>query len=432
LAFVRPLADAFAFGFGRGGVSIAAPQVTFVMAFLVVHVLAFLLVGPEGLRRPQAVYIALLLSTVGLLAGTAIGWRQFARPGLRHADPEPPTNTGSWLVALGIVLTAIGLVALATYLARIGTLPIFLPDAEQARVDAAVRGGAPARVLGLVALPGTWLLVAGAVAARNKRLFALAILALVIVVVSWLATANRAPAFVAAQAWILTAIFVGGRARVGRRALAAVVAAVALAVFAAGVFGAIRMSDRLVRSPDAHSDGSIQATLSELGKLTTIAVRGYLVVPIQNLEYTMDAVPDRIPWRSGYTYIQPLLTALPGRQTTFDLDLKQALGQDFRGGGTVPGLLGESYANFGPLGWLVVPALVAWLLQWSFWFASRQRSAAAWTLHAYLLVQSIGALLSGLSVASPFPVIATVLLGIMTWLDLRTRRRAGMVMSSRA
>jgi hypothetical protein len=432
LAFVRPLAHAFAFGFGRGGVSIAAPQVTFVMAFLVVHVLAFLLVGPAEFRYPLAVPLALALSTVGLFTGTALGWRQFARAGFHGRDAEGPANGGSWLGAAGVLLTVVGLTALATYLARIGTLPIFLPDAEQARVDAAVRGGAPARVLGLVALPGTWLLVAGAVAARSKRLFTLAVAALAIEVALWLATANRAPAFVAAEVWILTVIFVAGRARLRRRALVAVAAAVALGVFAAGVFGAIRMSDRPNQTPDARAEGTAQAGVNELVKLTTIALRGYLVVPIQNLEFTMDAVPARIPWRLGYTYLQPVLTALPGRQTTFDLDLKEALGQDFRGGGTVPGLLGESYANFGPLGWLVVPALVAWLLQWSFWFASRQRSAAAWTLHAYLLVQSIGALLSGLSVASPFPVIATVLLGIMTWLDLRTRRRAGMVMSSRA
>jgi len=418
----RSIAAAVGFGFCQGGVSIAAPQVTFALAFLLVYALSFFVVGPSEFRRPQAVYLALLLGLVGLVIGTAIGWSQFAAPSSSRAEGVlRPTGSGSLLASMGMLLTIIGVLALTAYLARIGTLPIFMPGAEQARVDAATRGGAPLRVLGVVALPGTWLLATGSVVVRNKSLFALAVAALTVVVLLWLATANRAPAFVAVGVWVLAAIFAAGRARLGGKALFAVATAVAVGVLAAGLFGAIRASDRLAQVRDAPAAGRAPVGLDGLVKLTTIAVRGYLAVPIQNLEFTMDAVPTRIPWRLGYTYVQPLLTALPGRQTTFDLDLKEALGQDFRGGGTVPGLLGESYANFGPLGWLVMPALVAWFLQWSFWFAWRQRSAAAWTLHAYLLVHSVLALLSGLSVASPFPVMAISILGIVTWLDLRAR-----------
>jgi oligosaccharide repeat unit polymerase len=124
----------------------------------------------------------------------------------------------------------------------------------------------------------------------------------------------------------------------------------------------------------------------------------------------MDAVPAHLSWRLGYTYVQPLLTALPGHQTTFDQDLKAALHQVYAGGGTVPSLLGESYANFGPPGWLVVPLLLGFLLAWLYRSALARNDPAWWALYAYAIVAVLNANLSGLSVASVFPLIGTIVL----------------------
>jgi oligosaccharide repeat unit polymerase len=155
--------------------------------------------------------------------------------------------------------------------------------------------------------------------------------------------------------------------------------------------------------------------------LTQISIRGYLRVPVQNLLYTVDAVPERIGWRLGATYLLPVVTILPGRQQTFDAQLKEALGQRYAGGGTVPGLLGESYANFGPVGWFVVPAAVAFLLSRLYRRAVFARSPAWWALYGYAMIHVASANLSGLSAASIFPWAAFGVLTIpILWPRVRT------------
>jgi oligosaccharide repeat unit polymerase len=124
----------------------------------------------------------------------------------------------------------------------------------------------------------------------------------------------------------------------------------------------------------------------------------------------MDAVPEHLSWRLGYTYMQPLLTVLPGHQTTFDQDIKTALNQTYPGGGTVPTFLGESYANFGPPGWFAVPLVLGFLLVWLYRRALARNDPAWWTLYAYAIVAVVNANLGGLSVASIFPVMGLVVL----------------------
>ena len=136
------------------------------------------------------------------------------------------------------------------------------------------------------------------------------------------------------------------------------------------------------------------------------------MVPIRNLGYAMDAVPERIGWRSGLTYLQPLITVVPGKQTTFDADLKFALNQHYAGGGTVLGLLGEAYVNFGVVGWFIVPFLVGVAIT-ALYRATRRGPPELITLYAYAIVHvSIGGVLSGLAMASIFPYEAYAVLGL--------------------
>jgi oligosaccharide repeat unit polymerase len=124
----------------------------------------------------------------------------------------------------------------------------------------------------------------------------------------------------------------------------------------------------------------------------------------------------------GYTYVQPIVTVLPGRQSTFDQDLKAVLYQDYAGGGTVPSMLGESYANFGPIGWIVVPAISAFVLVRLYRFAHEQRTVAAWALYAWVLVHLVNATISGIIVANIFPYPAMVILGGAALLTRRPLR----------
>jgi hypothetical protein len=410
----RTVIGAASYSLGPGGVSIAAPQLVFTTAYLLVYGLGLATVGLEHLRRPELVILAVVLGAVGVVLGAILGWARFGEAhGYPRGSLAPGLIHSGRAAALGTVLCGIGLVSLALYFSRIGGLPIFMSNAEEARVEAATRGGAVLRATGLLALPGAWLLVAHAAASRRRSWAALAAVVLVVVGLLWLGTANRAPAFLLWEVAVLGALYVGGKDRLGVRALALLIPLVLGAVLLAGFIGAVRLSSA-PGSQDAGGQATETVDVARLAALTKTAIEGYVRVPIQNFEYTMDAVPDRIPWRLGYTYLQPILTALPGRQTTFDLDLKAALGQDFAGGGTVPGLLGESYANFGPPGWFFVPAALAFSLQWAFWVARRLNTSVAWLFYAYLVALATGALVGGLSVASPFPFIAVALLGTAT------------------
>ena len=236
----------------------------------------------------------------------------------------------------------------------------------------------------------------------------LAALAVVVVAVGLALTGNRSPAFQAVEIALFAGLLAAGRWRFGRRGVALLACFALVVVLVAGLFGAFRSGSREVYGPPVP--GAVART-PNYPALTAIAIKGYLVVPIQNLGYTMNAVPERIGWRFGMTYLQPALTILPGKQTTFDADLKAALQQTYAGGGTVPGLLGESYANFGPIGWFLVPLLAGAAIT-ALYRVSQAGTPELAVFYAYALAQiSIGGVLAGISMASVFPVEAVLALG---------------------
>lgn len=385
--------------FSGGGLAWASPAVFTVGGYAGFYGIGLALFGPSS-RLPVFV-LAVSLGLAGLLIGMSLGWRAASKP-IRTQPVDPPH-----LTQYGLLLLVTGLIALVAYFVAIGDIPLFRPDLERSRVVAAEEGGAPLRVLSLLALPGAWLLVAQAAAARDRRGRAMAGLAVAALAVGFALTGNRSPAFTAVEIALITGLLAAGRARLGGRGVAFLALVGLLFVLGAGLFGAFRLASR----SDLDGPRSASGHPLDVPTLTGIAIRGYLVVPIQNLGYTMDAVPDRIGWRFGLTYLQPLLTVLPGKQTTFDADLKAALGQQYAGGGTVPGLLGEAFANFGPVGWFVVPMVVGAAI------TALYRVSQAWSpelaaLYAFAIAHvSIGGVLSGLLMASVFPFVAYGALG---------------------
>jgi hypothetical protein len=210
---------------------------------------------------------------------------------------------------------------------------------------------------------------------------------------------------------IAIVVLTSRRERLRPREIAGLAGVAAVLVLAVGMLGAVRIASGLPPGSPVRFD-----------QLTQQAISAYVRVPVQNLGFALEAVPDRIGWRLGYTYVQPLLTALPGKQTTFDQDLKTALQQVYPGGGTVPGLLGEAYANFGPPGWFLVPFLLG---AWITWLS--RKVAAVGTpelraLYAFAIVHAVGAFIGGLHVASPFPAIAYLVLGAAAVLSSRRGR----------
>lgn len=379
----------------------ASPAVFTVGAYVGFYGIGLVLSRPSP--RLTVMAIAVALGLAGLLVGIGLGWRAVAASTRRQAVDR------RLLTRYGLLLLGVGLVALVAYFVKIGYVPLFQPGLEQSRVDAAEEGGAPLRVLSLLALPGVWILVAQTVAARDRRGIVMAALAVAVVALGFALTGNRSPAFTVVEIAVITALLAAGRDRLGGRGVALLALVGIVLVLGAGLFGAFRLASRSdVYGPPVPN---AQPQPPDYPSLTAIAIKGYLVVPIQNLDYTMDAVPDRIGWRFGLTYFQPVLTVLPGKQTTFDADLKAALHQRYAGGGTVPGLLGEAFANFGPIGWLAVPFLVGTAI------TALYRASMAWTpalaaLYAHAIVHvSVGGVMSGLAMASVFPFLAYAVLG---------------------
>jgi hypothetical protein len=253
------------------------------------------------------------------------------------------------------------------------------------------------------------MLVAQAASRRDRRGLVIAAGSVAVVCLGFALTGNRSPAFLVVEVAIVTALVAAGKDRLGGKGVASLALVGMLLVLGGGAFGAFRLaSQHSFYGPLVPGE---QVPSPNYPALTAIAIKGYVVVPIQNLDYTMIAVPERIGWRFGTTYLQPLLTVLPGKQTTFDADLKSALGQHYAGGGTVPGLLGEAYANFGPMGWLLIPFLAGAAVT-VLYRAGRGGGPELAVLYGYAIVHvSIGGVLSGLFMASIFPLEAYVIIG---------------------
>lgn len=88
----------------------------------------------------------------------------------------------------------------------------------------------------------------------------------------------------------------------------------------------------------------------------------YLGIGYKNFSDVLQLFPSVIPYEYGQTYLGPVLTVLPGTQYTLDMQIKEALGQSYLGGGTIPSALGEAYANFGLIGCFIIPFFTFLLL----------------------------------------------------------------------
>ena len=404
------LRDAYRDAFAGRRLAWASPAVALVSAFLGFYGLGLLVtfgsLGPDL----AVVLTAIALGLIGMLVGVGLAWG-------RPVPSEPAAQATTRLTGtLGVALAAVGLIAMIAYFVRIGDIPLLRPGLEQARVDAAEEGGAALRVLAMLAIPGCWLVLASAVHRRNVRTITIGAILTIVVASGWVLTGNRAPAFQLVGASIVVGLLAFGVVRLPPRGLALLIVGVLFLVVAAGAFGAVRLASRAT----TYGPPAPHAPPPDYVRLTQIATAGYLRVPVQNLRYTIHAVPERIGWRLGSTYLMPVVTILPGKQLTFDAQLKSALDQRYAGGGTVPGLLGEAYANFGLIGWLAVPMAVGSVLTRIYRRALAARSPAWWALYGYAIIHAVGANLGGLSVASIFPWVAYGALAIpILWPRLR-------------
>ena len=84
-----------------------------------------------------------------------------------------------------------------------------------------------------------------------------------------------------------------------------------------------------------------------------------------NIQYILNAVPDKIPYQYGYTFLINIIMLKPGPDLDFTLWLKEQLRMQYSGGGLTPTLVGEFYINFGIIGiyigFIFLGIIAAWL-----------------------------------------------------------------------
>ena len=115
-------------------------------------------------------------------------------------------------------------------------------------------------------------------------------------------TGNRSPAFQAVEIALIAGLLAAGRWQFGVRGIVVLASLALVLVLVARLFGAFPAASR---EPWARPVPGAPPRQPNYPALTAIAIKGYLVVQIQNLGYALTAVPDRISWRFGWLPCSP-------------------------------------------------------------------------------------------------------------------------------
>jgi hypothetical protein len=287
------------------------------------------LVGTQAsVPSPRGTTIALIVgSYVSFIVGSSLTLRLRSEGGNTELPPAGETwkaPTRREATSSCILFVAGGVLWLA-FVVRAG-IPLLGENAEQARVDS--RYGA-----GYLVLAAIWLLTLSAATLTGYAYASSA---------RW----RHVVWFIVAGAAVMIGTF-GNRGPM----LELVIAALGLAIqsrgrlpswrlIAAGLLGAF-----LFLAVAAALRAGESVTL----ELVLLRMRWLTIVNVLNLDRLMAFIPEVYPWLGGQSYARDLAVLLPGHQPNFSEWLKEAMSLTFPGGGLTIGLVGESYANWGPL-----------------------------------------------------------------------------------
>ncbi len=312
-----------------------------------------------------------------------------------------------WLVA--------GTVIWGVYIAKMGGLPLFADAVEGGRVAMAEKGGGALR-LGVYSLVvWGWFVwydaFSGKTLGRFTRFGGTLWVAILLILL-----ANRAPLVHLFAVPVLMGLAWKGRGQGSATftsRLPALLALAAMAWIGFGMLGAMRLlSDPTLRH---YPEIAYYADGGHVFQLGMKIPADYLLTTARNYLQVFDIAPEFYGFRYGGSYLDPLWTALPGKQYALAMQLKSVLGMQFKGGGVVPGVLGEAWINFGALGFVLVPALVSCVLV-GLYRMHRRGKSPYWTLgYLFLLVHLGSNMQSGLMATSIFPVFVVGVLVVMRY-----------------
>lgn len=113
-----------------------------------------------------------------------------------------------------------------------------------------------------------------------------------------------------------------------------------------------------------------------------------------NINYMIDAFPNKHAFFLGYAYLINFIMLRPGPDLDFTLTLKEIIGINFSGGGIAPTILGELYLNFGYIGCYVGMLILGVVLRMLDLYSRRSDSLF---LPAFLIVNACLAIRGGIS-----------------------------------
>lgn len=306
------------------------------------------------------------------------------------------------------IIFFIGILSYIFYILKIGNLPIFMSDLEQARVDASIKGGAYLRILVY------FLIVSSTIGFLNSYINKLfnnkhlkhSILRYILSIIMLFTLGNRSPIYNILFTSVLVFLFIkyGGKLKFSKLINLSVVLAVGIICFVGGIG-----TYRVLNTETFYSYPEFRGFINnrDYVGLSLFLFYHYLTIGFENFMQVLDVVPNYLPYKYGLSYIEPLLTVLPGTQYTLDMQIKIALGQSYFGGGTIPSMLGEAFVNFGYFGWFFVPFISMVFLRLVFYyFRNNSNDMFIIILYAYLLNYFSNSLLSGLASSSIFPYIS--------------------------
>jgi len=305
------------------------------------------------------------------------------------------------------ILFLIGIIGYCLYIFQIGQIPLLMNNLEQARVDASLKGGAILNILSYFLIFSSTIGFLNYAIIKVKKINVKhhSILRYIIAVVCLLSLGNRAPVFSLLFSSLLIYIFVRfkGKIKLPRLLLIGTLSGIGVFIFVGG-FGAYRVIN--TTSFYSYPEFSNYLDSKNYFGLMFYVFNHYLTVGFENFMRVLLVVPEILNYRMGTSYFDSLLTILPGTQYTLDMQIKMALNQSYLGGGTVPSVLGEAFANFGSLGWFIVPFASMFLLKLLYRiYQNNSNNLFTMIIYIYLLNHFSNSLLSGLAASSILPFV---------------------------
>lgn len=290
---------------------------------------------------------------------TLIAWKKIA-----YLDKVKKFKVLESNVISNRILFLIGICIFGIFFIKSGGFIIFMDDAENARINAVAGSGF------LVVLGTQFLNISTLIEKKEK----VRIMYLIISIIFMFGTGFRSQAL-----YLIAMYYIIYHISTNKASIFKMVSVGTIISFLYAYIGIIR-------------SGLQNWTFSGLYK----PIIWRMFVNTSNFSDILNLYPQKL-FTVGGSYVNDLLTVLPGAQETYIFKLKDILNIQFDGGSLTPSIFGEGYYNFGLLGAIVIPILIAIIILNIDYFARNYLSIEIYLIASFLMV--------GISTTGIMPVL---------------------------